>query len=110
MNSHPAPRSSCGNETQNRKCPTTTTFRGLRPVLLLATAWLAWLGVAAAGSAQETKPATNPPPRRAQPTPILSPEQLSDGSVKFRYRAPKATEVKVSGQFGKDAPMTKDTQ
>ena len=59
---------------------------------------------------QETKPATNPPPRRAQPPPIISPELLPDGSVTFRYKAPKAAEVKARGQFGADAVMTKDAQ
>ncbi len=60
---------------------------------------------------QETKPATNAPPRRAgQPPPLVSPEILPDGGVTFRYRAPKATEVKAAGQFGSDAPMTKNTQ
>ena len=60
-------------------------------------------------SAQETKPSTNTPPRRSErPPPIVSPELLPDGGVTFRYRAPKATEVKASGQFGKDAVMTKD--
>jgi len=59
--------------------------------------------------AQETKPATNAPARRAErPAPVVSPELLADGDVTFRYRAPKATEVKASGQFGKDAVMTKD--
>ncbi len=59
--------------------------------------------------AQETKPATNAPARRAErPAPVVSPELLADGGVTFRYRAPKATEVKASGQFGKDAVMTKD--
>ena len=28
----------------------------------------------------------------------------------FRFKAPKATEVKVAGQFGADAAMTKDDQ
>ena len=60
-------------------------------------------------SAQETKPSTNAPARRSErPPPVVSPELLPDGGVTFRYRAPKATEVKASGQFGKDAPMTKD--
>ncbi len=62
-------------------------------------------------SSQETKPATNAPPRRGQqPPPLVSPELLPDGGVTFRLRASKANEVKVAGQFGADAPMTKDTQ
>src|SRR6185503_19618271 len=59
---------------------------------------------------QETRPTANPPPRRAQPPPIASPEMLPDRSVIFRYRASKATEVKVAGQFGADTAMTKNTQ
>src|SRR5262245_57241799 len=60
---------------------------------------------------QETKPATNAPARRAaRPPPIVSPELLPNGSVTFRYKAPKANEVKASGQFGLDAAMTKDDQ
>jgi enterochelin esterase family protein len=61
-----------------------------------------------ASVAQETKPATNAPARTERPVPFLSPEQRFDGGVVFRYRAPKASEVKVSGQFGVDATMTKD--
>lgn len=45
----------------------------------------------------------------AQPGPLVSPELKSDGSVTFRFRAPKATEVKAAGQFGTDAVMSKDT-
>jgi len=59
--------------------------------------------------AQETRPATNAPARRTErPAPIVSPELLPDGGVIFRLQAPKAAEVKVAGQFGKDAPMTKN--
>ena len=62
-------------------------------------------------SSQETKPATNAPPRRApQPPPLVSPELLSDGGVTFRFKASKANEVKVAGQFGPETAMTKDTQ
>jgi enterochelin esterase family protein len=61
-------------------------------------------------SAQETKTATNATARRSQSPPIVSPELLTNGGVTFRLSAPKATEVKASGQFGPDATMTKDTQ
>jgi enterochelin esterase-like enzyme len=50
------------------------------------------------------------PARAAQAPPLVSPELLPDGSVTFRLKAPKATEVKVTGQFGPDAAMTKDNQ
>ena len=65
----------------------------MRPhTLSLAVATL--VASAFASFAQETKPATNAPPRRAgQPPPIISPEIRPDGGVTFRYRAPKATEV-----------------
>ena len=54
-------------------------------------------------------PATNAPVRRAAQGPLVSPEILSGGAVVFRLKAPKAGAVKVSGQFGADAPMTLDT-
>jgi enterochelin esterase family protein len=61
--------------------------------------------------AQETKPATNAAARRAgQTPPLVSPELKEDGSVTFRYRAPKAAAVKAAGQFGPDAEMTKNEQ
>jgi enterochelin esterase family protein len=50
------------------------------------------------------------PPRPRRPQALVSPEILADGGVTFRIRAPKATEVKVSGQFGRDATMAKDDQ
>ena len=54
---------------------------------------------------------TNAPARRTgQAPPLISPELHDDGAVTFRFRAPKATEVKVSGQFGKEAALTKDDQ
>jgi len=70
----------------------------------------ALIASASVSSAQETRPATNAPPRRAQSPPLVSPDLLPDGGVTFRFRASKATEVKVTGQFGPDTPMTKDTQ
>ncbi len=74
------------------------------PILLLAAS------IVLAG-AQETKPATNAPARRAaQAAPLVSPELRGDGGVTFRFRAPKAGEVKVSGQFGAEAALAKDTQ
>ncbi len=38
----------------------------------------------------------------------VSPEISAEGSVTFRLRAPKATEVIVRGQFGADTPLAKD--
>lgn len=43
-----------------------------------------------------------------RPAPLVSPELLPDGGVTFRFKAPQATEVKVAGQFGPDAALTKD--
>lgn len=78
----------------------------IRPLLFLA---LTLSSSATFALSQETKPATNAPPRRGErPSPILSPEMRSDGSVTFRFKAPKVTEVKVAGQFGPDTVMTKD--
>jgi enterochelin esterase family protein len=39
---------------------------------------------------------------------MVSPELLPDGGVTFRFKAPKATSVKVSGQFGKETELAKD--
>jgi 1,4-alpha-glucan branching enzyme len=49
-------------------------------------------------------------PRR-EPTPndtLQSPEVLSDHRVTFRLYAPKASVVKVAGDFGEAATLTKD--
>ena len=78
---------------------------------LIPLVFLALMASAPAGEAQQTKPSTNMPARRAdRPPPVLSPEILPNGGVAFRLQAAKAKEVKVSGQFGPDALMTKDDQ
>jgi enterochelin esterase family protein len=64
--------------------------------------------LASVAFAQETRPATNAPARRAQAPPITSPELLPDGGVRFRLRATNATSVKVTGQFGPETAMTRD--
>ena len=56
--------------------------------------------VAPAGAAQEVG-------ARGAPPSITSPEVASDHRVTFRLRAPDAKAVTVSGDFGKDAEMTK---
>jgi len=67
------------------------------------------LALASPGTSQETKPATNAQARRGERSPpLMSPELLADGGVTFRFKAAKATEVKVSGQFGPDTAMIKD--
>ncbi|HEX4646560.1 MAG TPA: alpha/beta hydrolase-fold protein, partial [Verrucomicrobiae bacterium] len=54
---------------------------------------------------------TNPPPRRAGPPPIVSPEVHADRTVTFRVRAPNATNVTVSGEWpGGSKPMARDEQ
>jgi len=76
------------------------TFRLIFPALL---------AFASIATSQETKPATNAPTRRGERPPLLvSPELLPNGGVTFRFKTAKATEVKVSGQFGPDAGMTRD--
>ena len=50
------------------------------------------------------------PAPAAQPPPVVSPELLPDGGVTFRLKAPKAVEVRVAGQFGPEAALSKDTQ
>lgn len=55
--------------------------------------------------AQNTPPAAPARPKMdAAPT---SPEILPDGRVTFRCRAPKATEVKATGQFGPEVKLEK---
>ena len=54
--------------------------------------------------------APKPPVRKPQAGPLVSPEILADGGVTFRFKAPKANEVKVSGQFGAETALTKDDQ
>lgn len=67
---------------------------------------LALISAAALAGAQ-----TNPPPRRAGPPPIVSPEVQPDRTVTFRVRAPNATNVTVAGEWpGGSKPMTKDEQ
>ncbi len=48
------------------------------------------------------------PKQQARPAPLISPELLPDGGVTFRFKAPKAGEVKVAGQFGPTAALAKD--
>jgi enterochelin esterase family protein len=43
--------------------------------------------------------AEKPPARRNQPAPIVSPTIQTDGSVLFRMKAPRASEVSLSGQM-----------
>lgn len=74
------------------------------PWALVAT-WACTLALAR--ETPPAKPPPTPPPRPARPAPIQSPELHPDGSVTFRLRAPKATEVKVSGPFGKDVLLSR---
>lgn len=49
------------------------------------------------------------PPRRARPTPVVSPAIHADGKVTFRVKAPAAKEVSVSGEMAKGKiAMTRD--
>ena len=79
-------------------------MNALSPARLSAALAALCLAATSGFSADET-PAPKPPTR---PAPLVSPELLPDGGVTFRCKAPKATEVKVAGQFGPDAGMTKD--
>jgi enterochelin esterase-like enzyme len=55
----------------------------------------------------QTPGGTNAARPRANPPPIVSPEVRADRTVTFRLRAPKASEVTVSGEFG-TRKMTND--
>ena len=81
----------------------------MRTRTLLITA-VTLLASAAVAFSQSTKPSTEKL-AKASPSkgPVVSPEVLSGGGVTFRLQAPKATEVKVSGQFGPETVLTKDT-
>ena len=60
----------------------------------------------AAGDRNQPVAAVTPGPRAA---PFQSPEVHADGKVTFRFRAPGATKVELSGQFLKgNQPMQKD--
>ena len=69
------------------------------------------VGIVIGGESPAAAPATPPPAvRRPQMMPVISPELKGSGEVTFRLRAPKATEVIVSGQWSTNkAAMTKDT-
>jgi len=70
---------------------------------------VATLTTAASVFPQESRSATNAPARRGErPPPIISPEILPNGGVTFRLRATNATGVKVAGQFGPEAKLSKD--
>ncbi|MEI6714054.1 MAG: alpha/beta hydrolase-fold protein [Verrucomicrobiota bacterium] len=45
-----------------------------------------------------------------RPAPLISPEVQASGDVMVRFRAPKASDVKVAGQFGATTNLTKDEQ
>lgn len=62
---------------------------------------------AKAQAARETTEASR---RAAAPTMLVSPELMPDGSVTFRFRAPQAKEVKLSGQLGPQPAMVRDEQ
>ena len=80
----------------------------LRPHLVKSNAILPAIAVAAAFLAMTpVKGQTNAPKRTTPPPTLLSPDLQPDGGVTFRYRAPKATSVKVVGQFGPETNLTK---
>ena len=81
------------------------------PIPMRSLLLLGLLVAVSASSPAQNSTSTNAPARRAgQSAPVLSPELHTDGAVTFRLRAPKATEVKVAGQFGKETALTKDDQ
>ena len=68
------------------------------------------IGFAVQMLAAAQPPASAAPARRAQrPPAVRSPQILADRRVTFQFRAPKATEVVVAGQWPNGrSPMTKD--
>jgi enterochelin esterase family protein len=79
----------------------------MQKAALLFVLGLGALGLLGTGLAAEN-PAPASAPRRMN-GPVYSPEVQPDGHVTFRIRAPKAAEVKVSGEWpGGDAALTKN--
>src|SRR6478752_7287958 len=75
---------------------------------LLLPALLCFLNVPASAQNPPPAPAAPAPPARPRmDAPPSSPEILPDGRVTFRFRAPKADEVKVGGQFGPELKLEK---
>jgi enterochelin esterase-like enzyme len=71
------------------------------------------LGAIVPGLVAQQPPAAGRGAAPAPPPAVRSPEVHPDGRVTFRLRAPKATEVTVTGEFiigAKPQPMTKDAQ
>src|SRR5688572_10506100 len=98
----------CDSDARHRVPAVRRAIPGFAILLQIVAALIASVSV---HSAQESRPATNAPARRGErPPPIFSPELLPDGGVKFRLRATNATSVKVTGQFGPETAMTKNTQ
>lgn len=65
------------------------------------------LGTCLASFAAES---ATPAPRRAN-APVYSPEVQPDGKIAFRIRAPKASEVKLAGEWpGGDTPLTRNEE
>ena len=77
-----------------------------RTILSLGFAMVIGLGTSLAQQSRTgTNNASAPRPR---PAPVVSPELKSGEGVVFRYSAPKASEVKVVGQFGAETVLKKD--
>ena len=64
-----------------------------------------------AQSSSSTNATTSTNSSSRRPPPVYSPEILGDGKVTFRIRAPKASEVKVSGEWSGDSTdLTRDDE
>jgi enterochelin esterase-like enzyme len=79
-----------------------------RATLALAAALLCG-GSSLAQDSKATNAAPAARPRTPRPPPLVSPE-LTPAGVVFRFNAPRANEVKVSGQFGPETSLTRDAQ
>lgn len=79
------------------------------PLLTHALTLLLGIAVCSSIRAADARPVPTPV-QPARSGPLVSPELMPDGAVTFRLNAPKATAVKVSGQFGPDAALSKDAQ
>lgn len=72
--------------------------------------FLSLLSLASAGAATTALAQDKPAPtRRKELPPVISPEVHSDRTVTFRLRAPKVSEVLISGEWGGgNKPLTRD--
>lgn len=79
-----------------------------KTMMSLTLAALALAGCLASTQVAEARPASPQAPQPQRPPQFVSPEVAADRKVTFRIFAPKATEVRLSGDLSQGGVMTKD--